>query len=193
MARKSDLERRIDEITGRLTQSVLNTIGSLSLQEVLDLLPEAQDTHKPRPRATGTKPDKAPRTGKKPAPPERMQQMVTQAEEFFAPLVEQLTARGGDIVFIRMPSRGKFLENDEVTNYRELTWDPMAEAIDAIWINTMDYAYLSSELDIPEWSHLSRQSQDDFSRRIVPVIDQRYREARGKSVHDFINAPERAD
>ena len=92
-----------------------------------------------------------------------------------------------------MPSSGKYLDHDLATRYRDLTWNPMAEGIDAVWINTMDYDELSSELEIPEWSHLSRRSQDDFSRRIVPVIEQRYLESRGRSIQEVIGAPDRSD
>lgn len=128
-----------------------------------------------------------------PEPPERMAEMAESAVEFFAPLVERLRERGGDVVFIRMPSRGKYLDHDLATRYRELTWDPMAEGVDALWINTMDYDELSSELEIPEWSHLSRRSQDDFSRRIVPVIEEQYLDVRGRSIRDIIDAPVRTD
>jgi hypothetical protein len=122
-----------------------------------------------------------------PEPPEKMQDMADEAVEFFAPLVEQLRARGGDVVFIRMPGSGKYLEHDIATNYRELTWDRMAEGFGAVAINSMDYPELSSELEIPEWSHLSRKSQDDFSRRIVPIVKQRYREVRGRDIDDIID------
>ena len=69
----------------------------------------------------------------------------------------------------------------------------MAEGVDAAWINTMDYPELSSDLEIPEWSHLSRKSQDDFSRRIVAVIERYYSEARGQSIQDVIAAPGATD
>ena len=69
----------------------------------------------------------------------------------------------------------------------------MAEGIDAVWVNAMDYEELSSELEIPEWSHLSRRSQDDFSRRIVPLLEQRYLDARGQSIREIIDARTRAD
>ncbi|MDJ0905976.1 MAG: hypothetical protein QNI96_08165 [Woeseiaceae bacterium] len=124
---------------------------------------------------------------------ERMAEMTSTAVEFFAPLVTAMRERGGDVVFIRMPGSGKYLDHDLATRYRELTWDPMAEGVDALWINSMDYAELSTDLEIPEWSHLSRKSQDDFSRRIVPVLEQRYLEHRGHSVHDVIDATDRAD
>lgn len=131
--------------------------------------------------------------GRDPEPPEKMQEMADEAVELFAPLVEKLRARGGDVVFIRMPSDGKYLEHDLATNYRELTWDPMAEGFGAVSINTMDYPELSSDLEIPEWSHLSRQSQDDFSRRIVPVIEQYYMGVRGQSIYDIIRPPDADD
>ena len=128
-----------------------------------------------------------------PETPERMAEIADSAVEFFAPLVDQLRARGGDIVFIRMPSGGKYLDHDLATNYRELTWQPMTEGIDAVWLNAMDDPALSTELQIPEWSHLSRQSQDDFSRRIVPVIEARYRETRGQDIRGIIAAPAESD
>lgn len=131
--------------------------------------------------------------GRPPEPPERMEEMAAEAVGFFAPLVEKLRARGGDVVFIRMPGSGKYLERDLVTNYRELTWDTMAAGIDAIWINSMDYPELSTELEIPEWSHLSRGSQDDFSRRIVPLLERRYLATRGKRIHDIIGLPVQVD
>jgi hypothetical protein len=86
-----------------------------------------------------------------------------------------------------MPGGGKYLEHDIATNYRELTWDPMIEGFGAVAINSMDYPELSSELEIPEWSHLSRKSQDDFSRRLVPIVKQRYREVRGRDIDDVID------
>lgn len=118
-----------------------------------------------------------------------MAEMAETAVAFFAPLVEQLQSRGGDVVFIRMPSSGKYLEHDLAANYRELTWDPMTGGFGAPAINSMDYPQLSSDLEIPEWSHLSRKSQDAWSRNIVPVLEERYNEASGRSLYDVINIP----
>jgi len=128
-----------------------------------------------------------------PEPPERMTEMAESAVAFFAPLVEKLQARGGDVVFIRMPGSGTYLEHDQKTKYRKLTWGPMAAGFGALSINTLDYPGLSSELEIPEWSHLSRASQDVFSRRIVPLIEERYLESRGRSIHDIIRKAESPD
>jgi hypothetical protein len=124
--------------------------------------------------------------GRPPEPPEKMAEMATAAIDFFKPLVEKLRARGGDAVFLRMPSSGKYLEHDLATNYRELTWDPMMEGIGVAAINTMDYPELSTDLEIPEWSHLSRSSQDDWSHNIVPVLEQQYEQFSGRSIHELM-------
>lgn len=126
--------------------------------------------------------------GRPPETPERMQEMADSAIERFVPLIETLRSRGGDVVFIRMPSDGKYLEYDEKSQYDALTWSPMTEGFDALSINTMEYPELSTELEIPEWSHLSRRSQDDFSRRIVPLIERLYEERYDRSIHTVIRA-----
>jgi len=122
-----------------------------------------------------------------PQTPEEMAESAQKTIEFYAPLIEKIRARGGDIVFIRMPSDGRYLDVDLETNHRELIWQPMTEGFDATAINSHDYPQLSSELDIPEWSHLSRASQDDWSRDIVPIVEQQYKAYRGQSLYDVIN------
>jgi hypothetical protein len=126
--------------------------------------------------------------GRPPEKPERMAEMASETLAFFTPLVEKLRERGGDMVFIRMPSEGGYLKHDIKTDYRGLTWDVMVKDLGAPAIHTFDYPQLSTDLDIPEWSHLSRASQDLWSRDIVPVIEQTYEQYRGHSVYDIIKA-----
>jgi hypothetical protein len=128
-----------------------------------------------------------------PEEPEKMAELAASAIEFFAPLVKKMRERGGDVMFIRMPGSGLYLEHDLKTNHRELLWQPMVEGFDAPHINTMDFPELSSELEIPEWSHLSRKSQDDFSRMIVPFIETHYAQFRGQTIYETmgIEAPVR--
>ncbi len=92
--------------------------------------------------------------------------------EFFAPLVAKFQERGGNIIFILMPSSGLYEEFAEKSNYHEYTWKPMLEGFGAAGINTMAFPELSSNLDIPEWSHLSRESQDLWSARIISYIEE---------------------
>lgn len=119
---------------------------------------------------------------------ERVQKTI----EFFVPLIKKLQDRGGDIVFIRMPSDGRYLERDIESNHKEKMWQPMAEGFGATAINTHDYPHLSTDLEIPEWSHLSRKSQDDWSRDIVPLLDEQFKAYRGKSIFDVINPDKNA-
>jgi hypothetical protein len=123
---------------------------------------------------------------KEPKTAEEMAELAEKTLEFFAPLVAKLQARGGDMIFIRMPSRGRYLERDIETNHRQLLWEPMAKGFGATAFNTFDYPELSTELEIPEWSHLSRKSQDDWSRDVVPIMAEQYQAYRGVSLFDLI-------
>ena len=86
-----------------------------------------------------------------------------------------------------MPSDGKYLEHDTKTNHRELLWDPMAAGFGATAFNTFDYPELSTDLEIPEWSHFNRDSQDKWSRDVVPIMAKEYEDYTGKSLFDLIS------
>lgn len=126
---------------------------------------------------------------KEPKPPEELEKMAKGAIGFFQPLIEKLKQRGGDIVFIRMPSDGLYKQQDILNDHRKNLWQPMIDGFNAPAVNSVDFAELSSELNIPEWSHLSRESQDLWSARIVKYIEQAYLTSRGKSIYQVINKP----
>ena len=117
---------------------------------------------------------------------EEMEQSAQETIEFFKPLINKLRERGGDMIFIRMPSDGRYLEKDIKTNHRENMWNPMVAGFGAPAFNTFDYPELSTELDIPEWSHLSRDSQDRWSRDVIPIMIEEYQSYRGESLLDLI-------
>ncbi len=117
---------------------------------------------------------------------EEMAKMVTETVDFFTPLISKLEARGGDMIFIRMPSSGLYLEKDIKSNHRDNLWLPMIKGFNAPAINSMDFAELSSDLEIPEWSHLSRKSQDIWSERIIPYIREAYFIARNKDINGVL-------
>jgi len=124
-----------------------------------------------------------------PKPAEVLDKMAKGAIGFFKPLIEKLKQRGGDIVFIRMPSDGLYKQQDLLNDHRNTLWQPMINGFKAPAVNSMDFAELSSELTIPEWSHLSRESQDIWSTRIVKYIEQAYLTSRGQSIYQVINKP----
>ncbi len=98
------------------------------------------------------------------------------------PLIAEMRARGGDIVFIRMPSSGRYRDRELEADVDANVWRLHVEGVDALSVNGWDYPQLSTELDIPEWSHLSRESQDHWSRAVVPILKQRYQEFRGENL-----------
>lgn len=128
-----------------------------------------------------------------PMPLEKLEEMQKSSIEFFAPLVKKLQARGGDVIFILMPSSGLYMQFAEKNNYHENVWKPMIEAFDVAGINTMEIPELSSELDIPEWSHLSRTSQDIFSERIIAHIENAYHQHTQRSIYSVMDLPEPKD
>lgn len=123
-------------------------------------------------------------------PPGRLAELAEDANGFFAPLVEEMRSRGGDIVFIRMPSRGEYRRLELEGEIDTHLWGPHVEGLDALSLNTWDYPQLSTDLEIPEWSHLSRRSQDDWSRAVVPVLLDGYREFRGRTLHATLGISE---
>ncbi len=123
-----------------------------------------------------------------PPPEEAITGMKEGAIAFFTPLVEQFRERGGEVVFVRMPSSGRYFEAETGINHRDTMWLPMMEGIGAPWVNTMDHPELSTDLEIPEWSHFDRASQDLWSARIVPYLETAYREHTGAELRDHIAA-----
>jgi hypothetical protein len=103
--------------------------------------------------------------------------------DYFTPLLTQLKARSGDMVFIRMPSSGLYLEQDIFNNYKEDLWLPMITGFDAPALNSIDFPELSTELEISQWSHLTRKSQDDWSKRVYPYIQQAYFNSRNTDIN----------
>lgn len=113
---------------------------------------------------------------------------IQQTNRLFADLLAKFRARGGDMVFVRMPSDGGYLERDLKNDVRGSLWEPLVLAIDATMINSMDYPQLSSDLNIPEWSHLSRTSQDLWSVAFVRILEQQYELQRGQTLSNYLES-----
>jgi len=124
---------------------------------------------------------------RRPSPPaEKIREMAQVSIDHYAPFIKEMRARGGDIMFVRMPSSGEYLKFDLKADYYNNMWKPMIEGLDVVGLNAMDHPELSTDLDIPEWSHLSRKSQDEFSRVVFSYIDKAYLDKTGKSVYELI-------
>jgi hypothetical protein len=83
--------------------------------------------------------------------------------------VEKLRARGGRIVFVRLPVSGELKALENRTAPRSQIWEPLLKRTGVPGIHFEDYPELSS-FNCPEWSHLSAGDSVEFSKRLVPYL-----------------------
>jgi hypothetical protein len=102
---------------------------------------------------------------------------VTRAIEESRQAVKTIRARGGDVVFIRAPSAGLYYESENMGAPRAKTWDKLLAETDAFGIHFEDYPEMQN-LEVPEWSHLSRESATRFTRAYVGALRERFVELR---------------
>jgi hypothetical protein len=83
--------------------------------------------------------------------------------------VNKLRARGGRIVFVRLPVSGELKRLEDRVTPRAQIWDPLLKRTVTPGIYFEDYPELSS-FNCPEWSHLSAGDSVEFSKRLVPYL-----------------------
>lgn len=83
--------------------------------------------------------------------------------------VERLRARGGKIVFIRLPVSGELKSLEDRLNPRPQLWEPLLERTGVAGIYFEDFPELASFV-CPEWSHLSAGDSVEFSKRLIPHL-----------------------
>jgi hypothetical protein len=93
--------------------------------------------------------------------------------------VAKIRARGGEVVFVRSPSAGLDYEHEQRAVPRATTWEPLLRETGAFGIHFEDHPEMQN-LDVPEWSHLSRESAVKFTRAYVAVLRQRYPRLNGR-------------
>jgi hypothetical protein len=87
--------------------------------------------------------------------------------------VAAIRARGGEVVFIRPPSAGAYLERERKNIPRERGWDRLLREAGVFGIHFEDYASMQG-LELPELSHLSRESAERYTRAYVEVLGERH-------------------
>jgi len=85
--------------------------------------------------------------------------------------VDKIKARGGEVLFVRTPSSGPFLEAEKMGFPREKYWDRLLAYIDCPGIFFADYPELN-HFECPEWSHLSPQDAIAFTRGFIKILNQ---------------------
>jgi hypothetical protein len=110
--------------------------------------------------------------GKRPRPP-LPQEQIDKAIAESAAAIRKIRGRGGEVVFIRPPSTGLYLEREEAGAPRARTWDRLLAETGAFGIHFEDYPEMQG-LEIPEWSHLTREDATRYTRAYVGVLRERY-------------------
>jgi hypothetical protein len=82
--------------------------------------------------------------------------------------VDAIRARGGDVVFVRMPFKGVY-EFEYGAFPRARFFDPLAARTHSGGVNFEDYPAMQG-LDIPEDSHLSAAAAEVFTAELVKVL-----------------------
>lgn len=83
--------------------------------------------------------------------------------------VDKIIARGGKVVFVRLPSTGKLREMENQFTPRSGFWDRIIEVTGALGIHFEDYPQLAG-FDCPEWSHLNKEDSTKFTKRLMPIL-----------------------
>jgi hypothetical protein len=101
-----------------------------------------------------------------------MAQMMKAIEQRFqdvAAAAQKLRARGGKIVFVRLPASGELKVLEDRTTPRSQIWDRVMKDTAAPGIYFEDFPELAG-FNCPEWSHLSAGDSVEFSKRLVPHL-----------------------
>jgi hypothetical protein len=85
-------------------------------------------------------------------------------------VVEKLRARGVEVVFVRPPSNGRYLEYENRDFPREKTWDVLLERTGAPGIHFEDYPDQQG-LELPEWSHLSAADAERYTEALYRSVE----------------------
>lgn len=104
-------------------------------------------------------------------PPEKIQQMIKDEIARAAKDVATLRARGVEVLFVRPPSDGKYLEFENKLFPRAQTWDALIAATGAPGIHFEDYPELNRNWNLPEWSHLAHADAERYTAALYTIIE----------------------
>lgn len=88
---------------------------------------------------------------------------------YFLKDAKKFTARGGKIILVRAPSDGFFRNLENMGMPRTEFWDELVEKAGVPAYHFEDHDGLN-EFILPEWSHLSAEDADLFTKRLVKIL-----------------------
>ncbi len=87
--------------------------------------------------------------------------------------VRQIQARGGQVVFVRMPSSGEIRKIEAATWPRTTYWDRLAKEGAGIDIHFEDFPALN-QFTCPDGSHLDQSDAQRFTRELLNILTDRF-------------------
>lgn len=85
------------------------------------------------------------------------------------PAVAAIQARGGNVVYVRMPTCDERWEFDEQTTPKAQFWDRLAARTHAITIHFKDYPELAG-FECPDTSHIDSKDGPAFTRALLRIL-----------------------
>jgi hypothetical protein len=110
-------------------------------------------------------------------PPEERRKTIQEQIDRTAKAVAKLRARGVQVLFLRAPSDGEYIEYERRVFPRAATWDALLAASGAPGIHFEDYPELQG-YDLPEWSHMTRAEAERYTVALYGVIQRDFWGAR---------------
>ncbi|MBK8522548.1 MAG: hypothetical protein WAT20_09490 [Ferruginibacter sp.] len=86
-------------------------------------------------------------------------------------LVDKIKARGGQVLFVRTPSSGAFLQGESRGFPREKYWERILATTKCPGIHFADYPAISNFI-CPEFSHLSQPDAIVFTKEFIRILNQ---------------------
>ncbi|MCC6456215.1 MAG: hypothetical protein IT328_14775 [Caldilineaceae bacterium] len=107
-----------------------------------------------------------------PSTPEHEAEFAQILRSDVAPLVEKLHSKGGDVIFLRMPTTGEQWQIDESRHPKAKYWDKMHALVGAETIHFKDVESLA-HFDCPDTSHLDATEAPEFTARLAVELANR--------------------
>lgn len=104
-------------------------------------------------------------TGAPPVPDEQIAKTIAITRE----AVAKIRARGGEVIFLRPPSSGPVLDSENKGTPRAKVWDALLRGAGLAGVHFADYPQMR-DLDLPEYSHLSRACARHYTRAYVGAV-----------------------
>jgi len=83
---------------------------------------------------------------------------------------DKIKARGGEILFVRTPSSGAYLQGENMGFPREKYWDRLLSFTNCPGIHFLDYPAIA-HFECPELSHLSRPQAIVFTNHFIEILE----------------------